>query len=97
MTSFHVGDLLTDCDVHVRIILNFIDWQGGSTKYCMFDCVAQVCLAAVGLVGDLCRALSIKILPYTEQIMKILVEILSVSASTHTYTCIGRMYCMSVC
>ena len=93
MTSFHVGDdLLTDGNIHISI-----DWQGGSTKYCMLDCVAQVCLAAVGLVGDLCRALSNKILPYTEQIMKILVEILSVSASTHTYTCIGRMYCMSMC
>lgn len=44
--------------------------------------VHQVCLAAVGLVGDLCRALSVKILPYTEQIMKILVEILS-NAEVH--------------
>ena len=39
----------------------------------------QVCLAAVGLVGDLCRALTNQIVPYCDEIMQILIENLSVS------------------
>lgn len=39
----------------------------------------QVCLAAVGLVGDLCRALTTQIVPYCDEIMQILIENLSVS------------------
>lgn len=34
----------------------------------------QVCIAAVGLVGDLCRALGQKILPYCDEIMMLLLE-----------------------
>ena len=36
-------------------------------------------MAAVGLVGDLCRALMTKMLPFCDEIMQILVENLSVS------------------
>lgn len=36
----------------------------------------QVCQAAVGLVGDICRALSNKVLPYCDEIMSMLLEIL---------------------
>lgn len=42
----------------------------------------QVCIAAVGLVGDLCRALTVKMLPYCDDIMQILLENLS-SAAVH--------------
>jgi importin subunit beta-1 len=42
----------------------------------------QVCLAAIGLVGDLCRSISIQIFPYTNDIMQILVDELS-NASVH--------------
>jgi importin subunit beta-1 len=41
----------------------------------------QVCLAAIGLVGDLCRSISIQIFPYTNDIMQILVDELSVIES----------------
>ncbi|XP_041374480.1 LOW QUALITY PROTEIN: importin subunit beta-1-like [Gigantopelta aegis] len=34
----------------------------------------QVCLAAVGVVGDLCRALGVKILPYCDDLMTMLLE-----------------------
>ena len=34
----------------------------------------QVCVVAVGLVGDICRALGIKVLPYCDDIMMILLE-----------------------
>ncbi|XP_076458864.1 importin subunit beta-1-like [Babylonia areolata] len=34
----------------------------------------QVCLAAVGLIGDLCRSLSIKILPFCNELMMVLLE-----------------------
>lgn len=37
----------------------------------------QVCLAAVGLVGDLCRALGMKMLPYCNELMMMLLENLS--------------------
>ncbi|XP_064172369.1 importin subunit beta-1 [Anguilla rostrata] len=40
----------------------------------------QVCLAAVGLVCDLCRALMSNILPYCDEIMQLLLENLGVSA-----------------
>jgi len=36
----------------------------------------QVCTVAVGLVGDVCRALQRKIVPYCDEIVTILVEIL---------------------
>jgi len=36
----------------------------------------QVCLAAVGLMGDLCRALGAKVLPYCDDTMVLLLEIL---------------------
>lgn len=38
----------------------------------------QVCTAAVGLVGDLCRSLNDKILPHTDELMQNLIEILAV-------------------
>lgn len=34
----------------------------------------QVCIAAVGLVGDLSRALGLKVLPYCDEIMMVLLE-----------------------
>lgn len=37
----------------------------------------QVCLAAVGLVGDLCRALGMKMLPFCNELMMMLLENLS--------------------
>ncbi|GFR15691.1 importin subunit beta-1 [Trichonephila clavata] len=40
----------------------------------------QVCSAAVGLTGDVCRALAIKVLPYCDDIMTMLMENLSNSA-----------------
>ena len=40
-------------------------------------CLLQVCIAAVGVVGDLCRALNAKLLPYGDDIMVQLVENLS--------------------
>lgn len=38
-----------------------------------------MCLAAVGLMGDMCRALGLKILPYCDETMVILLENLGVS------------------
>lgn len=44
----------------------------------------QVCLAAVGLVCDLCRALMSNILPYCDELMQLLLENLGVrTASVH--------------
>ncbi len=40
----------------------------------------QVCLAAVGLVGDICRALNTDILPICDDIMTLLIENLGVSS-----------------
>lgn len=40
--------------------------------------ILQVCLAAVGLVCDLCRALMSNILPYCDEIMQLLLENLGV-------------------
>ncbi|XP_019853838.1 PREDICTED: importin subunit beta-1 isoform X2 [Amphimedon queenslandica] len=37
----------------------------------------QVCQAAIGLVGDLCRSLSVNLIPYCENIMQIMVDTLS--------------------
>ncbi|CAI8026073.1 Importin subunit beta-1, partial [Geodia barretti] len=42
----------------------------------------QVCQAAVGLVGDLCRTLTAKMLPYCNSIMEIMVDNLS-NAAVH--------------
>ncbi|NXW55096.1 IMB1 protein, partial [Eurystomus gularis] len=39
----------------------------------------QVCLATVGLVGDLCRALQSNILPFCDEVMQLLLENLGVS------------------
>ena len=44
----------------------------------------QVCLAAVGLVGDLCRALQSNILPFCDEVMQLLLENLGVSVYTHS-------------
>ncbi|KAF7468906.1 Hypothetical predicted protein [Marmota monax] len=43
----------------------------------------QVCLAAVGLVGDLCRALQSNILPFCDEVMQLLLENLGVSVYTY--------------
>uniref|UniRef100_A0A1I8GGS0 Importin N-terminal domain-containing protein n=1 Tax=Macrostomum lignano TaxID=282301 RepID=A0A1I8GGS0_9PLAT len=40
----------------------------------------QICMNAVGLLGDLCRALGERIAPYTDEIFVILVELLSSQA-----------------
>ncbi|KAG8178707.1 hypothetical protein JTE90_011632 [Oedothorax gibbosus] len=40
----------------------------------------QVCSAAVGLTGDICRALNLKVLPYCDDIMTMLMENLSNTA-----------------
>ncbi|NXG17314.1 IMB1 protein, partial [Grallaria varia] len=40
----------------------------------------QVCLSAVGLVGDLCRALQSNILPFCDEVMQLLLENLGVSS-----------------
>ncbi|XP_054155376.1 importin subunit beta-1-like [Oppia nitens] len=40
----------------------------------------QVCTAAVGLVGDICRSISGKILPYCDELMTVLIENLSNNA-----------------
>jgi hypothetical protein len=42
--------------------------------------IFQVCIAAVGLVGDLSRALGQKILPYCDEIMMLLLENLGVGS-----------------
>lgn len=48
----------------------------------------QVCLAAVGLVCDLCRALQSNILPYCDEIMQLLLENLGVrNAGTFPALC----------
>ncbi|NXL53660.1 IMB1 protein, partial [Podilymbus podiceps] len=47
----------------------------------------QVCLAAVGLVGDLCRALQSNILPFCDEVMQLLLENLGVSV----YLLISRL------
>lgn len=52
----------------------------------------QVCLAAVGLVCDLCRALMANILPYCDEIMQLLLENLGVSNSHFL-----KHLCASVC
>jgi len=38
----------------------------------------QVCAAAVGLMGDLCRALGVKVMPYCDETMVMLLENLGV-------------------
>ncbi len=50
----------------------------GQCSACAVLCV-QVCLAAVGLVCDLCRALLANILPHCDEIMQLLLENLGVS------------------
>ncbi|CAG2176955.1 unnamed protein product, partial [Oppiella nova] len=37
----------------------------------------QVCSAAVGLVGDICRAIGVKVLPFCDELMTVLLENLS--------------------
>ena len=39
-----------------------------------------MCQAAVGVVGDLCRAIGAQILPYTDDLLVILLENLGVSS-----------------
>lgn len=41
-------------------------------------CTLQVCTAAVGLMGDLCRALGVKVVPYCDETMVMLLENLGV-------------------
>ena len=42
----------------------------------------------MGVVGDLCRALGTKILPYGDELMVLLLENLSVSSSLHLHECV---------
>lgn len=51
----------------------------------IFKYFLQVCSAAVGLTGDICRALSIKVLPYCDDIMTMLMENLTVSKKICTF------------
>ena len=44
----------------------------------------QVCTAAVGLMGDLCRALGVKVLPYCDETMVMLLENLGVCMNACT-------------
>lgn len=55
--------------------------QGSSVRFIACPLSVQVCLAAVGLVCDLCRALMANILPYCDEIMQLLLENLGVSNS----------------
>ena len=64
-------DDVAEADVFVVLVL-FV--------YCAVS--TQVCLAAVGLTGDICRGLSNKVLPYCDDIMVMLLENLGVS--THS-------------
>lgn len=48
----------------------------------------QVCLAAVGLVCDLCRALMSNILPYCDEIMQLLLENLGVRRGRSSFVCL---------
>lgn len=50
-----------------------------------FLAALQVCLAAVGLVGDLCRALQSNILPFCDEVMQLLLENLGVSVCMHAH------------
>lgn len=49
--------------------------------------VLQVCLAAVGLVCDLCRALQSNMLPYCDEIMQLLLENLGVRKTPFVILC----------
>ncbi|NXM45381.1 IMB1 protein, partial [Gymnorhina tibicen] len=49
----------------------------------------QVCLSAVGLVGDLCRALQSNILPFCDEVMQLLLENLGVSDSLLSLVTLG--------
>lgn len=53
----------------------------------------QVCLAAVGLVCDLCRALMANILPHCDEMMQLLLENLGVSNSLF----LKDTFCVFVC
>lgn len=55
--------------------------------------VLQVCLAAVGLVCDLCRALMSNILPYCDEIMQLLLENLGVRSTVHVHEVDGTTSC----
>lgn len=51
-------------------------WRPALTRVAL-----QVCLAAVGLVCDLCRGLMSNILPYCDEIMQLLLENLGVRSA----------------
>lgn len=55
-----------------------IRWLWSGCVVYLFVCLCQVCLAAVGLVCDLCRALQSNMLPYCDEIMQLLLENLGV-------------------
>lgn len=54
----------------------------------------QVCLAAVGLVCDLCRALMSNILPYCDEIMQLLLENLGVRKLLHVSVRVPSSLCV---
>ncbi|NXO88826.1 IMB1 protein, partial [Certhia brachydactyla] len=49
----------------------------------------QVCLSAVGLVGDLCRALQSNILPFCDEVMQLLLENLGGEESVGNVSCLA--------
>lgn len=57
----------------------------------------QVCLAAVGLVCDLCRALMANILPHCDEMMQLLLENLGVSNSHFLKDTFYVCVCVCVC
>ena len=64
---------------------------------CVCVCVhMKVCLSAVGLVGDLCRALSFKISPYCDSIMEIFVTALSVSLGHLVSASLCSLPCLAI-
>lgn len=78
--------------------VKFFERSPTDAMHCLSCVCAQVCLAAVGLVCDLCRALMANILPHCDEMMQLLLENLGVSNShllkdTFIYVCVcARMY-----
>lgn len=78
-----VSHLTNDCFYKISnfYIARSIRWQEIRLSDSLFIPVRilQVCLAAVGVVDDLCRELKTAILPYCDEIMALLLQNLTVS------------------
>lgn len=83
MTGEKVGGVQEDAMLAVSTLVEVLG--DGFIKYLdafkPFLCAAlknyeeyQLCLAAVGVCGDMCRALGVKILPYCDELMVLLLE-----------------------